>query len=388
MSQQSRGDRNSNQSQQSRGVRNSSSSRTNNNNNNNNTSSGTSNSIDEFLDWLETVDIPSLSFWQKVLVYGVLMVVVIVIIATFTGHAYSVAVAFVNAIDGLSTPALTAIIVLIVVPFEIIGVNTTLLALAVGYVYGRRYSVLDATIFATIISFVAICIGCLIAYFLGATVMLDWALELQERNDVFRAIDHVLGEQGLKVNLLLRLTLPDCIINFSMGCSRCTLLQFTGGFFAMIPWILAHAWYGAQIENLTDKVGGDRDELITFLVGLIATTLLSVLLIYYTKSELKRMLNDQNNEDEEIGGNHHHRGPDHRAYRNSRTENRDENLNNEIEYFTPAYLEIHENLNAKTRESIKPKPQNDKQKNRKQNERTIGASGGGPRGANGAVEMM
>jgi hypothetical protein len=47
--------------------------------------------------------------------------------------------------------------------FEVVGVNTTLMALAVGYIYGRRYSnTLDATIFATVVSFVGVCIGCMV----------------------------------------------------------------------------------------------------------------------------------------------------------------------------------------------------------------------------------
>jgi hypothetical protein len=40
-----------------------------------------------------------------------------------------------------------------------------------------------------------------ISYVLGATVLLDWALELQRRNEVFEAIDHVLVDQGLKVSV-------------------------------------------------------------------------------------------------------------------------------------------------------------------------------------------
>jgi uncharacterized membrane protein YdjX (TVP38/TMEM64 family) len=38
-----------------------------------------------------------------------------------------------------------------------------------------------------------------IAYFLGATVLFEWAQELQRRNPIFAAIDTVIVKQGLKV---------------------------------------------------------------------------------------------------------------------------------------------------------------------------------------------
>jgi uncharacterized membrane protein YdjX (TVP38/TMEM64 family) len=44
------------------------------------------------------------------------------------------------------------------------------------------------------------------------------------------------------VNLLLRLTMPDILVNFAMACSRCSFAKFSGGFVAMLPWIVLHAW--------------------------------------------------------------------------------------------------------------------------------------------------
>jgi hypothetical protein len=35
------------------------------------------------------------------------------------------------------------------------------------------------------------------------------------------------------VNLLLRLTMPDSLINFAMSCSRCSFRNFVGGFIAV-----------------------------------------------------------------------------------------------------------------------------------------------------------
>ena len=48
-------------------------------------------------------------------------------------------------------------------------------------------------------SFLAVCVGCVMAYALGGTVLKEWALELQRRNPVFQALDIVLEAKGLTV---------------------------------------------------------------------------------------------------------------------------------------------------------------------------------------------
>ena len=67
-----------------------------------------------------------------------MLVVITVIITSLTGHLYVVALAFAEAIDRLSMEALTVITATVVIVLEIIGMNTTLMALVVGYIYGRR----------------------------------------------------------------------------------------------------------------------------------------------------------------------------------------------------------------------------------------------------------
>lgn len=72
------------------------------------------------------------------MVYFCALVVVTVIITSLTGHFYVVALAFAEAIDSLSTEVLTALVVVVVIVLEVIGMNTTLMALVVGYIYSRR----------------------------------------------------------------------------------------------------------------------------------------------------------------------------------------------------------------------------------------------------------
>lgn len=250
--------------------------------------------LDEFVGWLESLDVPKLSNSQRALVYSVLVVFLVVVVTSVTGHAYLAAKALVEALDGLNMAGITLLVIAVVAFFEVVGVNTTLMALAVGYVYGRRFDddAAFATLIASAVSFGAVCLGCLVAYALGATVLTDWALELQRRNPVFQALDSVLEEKGFVVNVLLRLTMPDCLVNFAMSTSKCSFPSFALAMFAMLPWIVVHAWYGTNIESLTDQTGGDRDETISLVVGLVATTLLSAVLLVYTKRKLNTMIGD------------------------------------------------------------------------------------------------
>ena len=130
---------------------------------------------DEFFDWLDTLDVPPMTFWQKCLTYFVLFILVVVVITSMTGHFYIVALAFVKAVDGLPMASLTIATVVVVMVLEVIGVNTTMLALAVGYIYGRRFDDIgEATAIASAVAFGGVVAGCLVAYALGATVLIDW----------------------------------------------------------------------------------------------------------------------------------------------------------------------------------------------------------------------
>jgi hypothetical protein len=97
-----------------------------------------------------------MNVYQKVLVGLIITIVLLVIVTTMTGHFYLVAVAFTKALDGMSLAALTAVVFFVVAAAEVVGVNTTMLALAVGYIYGRRY---NSVAYATMVRRRYECVG-------------------------------------------------------------------------------------------------------------------------------------------------------------------------------------------------------------------------------------
>jgi|OM-RGC.v1.010160831 Uncharacterized conserved protein len=203
-------------------------------------------------------------------------------------------------VDEMSLAVLTVISIGVVASLEVIGVNTTLLALAVGYIYGRSLdTVLMATVVSSCVTWGAVCLGCLVAYALGSTCLKEWSRELQRRNRLFAALDTVLEQKGLTVNLMLRLVLPDLIINFAMATSSCTFLNFVLGFSGLAPWIIVYCYYGASIESLTSLknagAGGDDEETIELVVGIVVTTVLAFVIAWYTKKALDDMVAEATN---------------------------------------------------------------------------------------------
>mmetsp|Transcript_53371 Transcript_53371/g.121659 ORF Transcript_53371/g.121659 Transcript_53371/m.121659 type:complete len:203 (-) Transcript_53371:685-1293(-) len=176
---------------------------------------------EDFLDWVEGIDVPPMTRLQKALLYSVLFVIVVVATTSLTGHFNAIAMVLASFFDELTFTVLTTTVVVTLVLLTLIGVNTTLLALVAGYIYSRRtHSTLEATVVGSAVSFCAICLGCIAAYGFSRKVFQSWSTELRRRNPVLGAMDQVLFKQGLKVNILLRLTMPDSLINMSVNTKR------------------------------------------------------------------------------------------------------------------------------------------------------------------------
>ena len=134
-------------------------------------------------------------------------------------------------------------------------------------------------------------------------------MELQRRNRVFDALDTVLKRKGLVVNIMLRLVLPDIMINMIMAVSSCSFLNFVLGFSALIPWITVYCFYGASIDKLSkmNKAGSDSGELAELLVGIGVTFVVSVLVTIFTKRVLDEMIADASSEANDRGVSAHPR---------------------------------------------------------------------------------
>ncbi len=162
-------------------------------------------------------------------------------------------------------------------------------ALAViGFVPGALLTLAGGAIFdlveGTIYVFVAAVIGSTAAFLL-ARHLARGAIEPRiEANPKFIAIDRAVGEQGLKIMLLLRLSpaFPFTFMNYALGLTRVTLRDYVVASVGMIPGNILYVYYGKLIGDVAALAGGaapDRDAAyyVVLGVGLVATILVTAL---------------------------------------------------------------------------------------------------------------
>ncbi|WP_331049625.1 TVP38/TMEM64 family protein [Gemmatimonas sp.] len=153
-----------------------------------------------------------------------------------------------------------------------------LLTMAGGAVFGIAQGASLVLIGATI--------GGSIAFLLGRTVLRTWVTKRIAQNPTLSTIDRVVGQDGLKLMFLLRLSpaIPFVLSNYALGATSVRLRDFVFAMVGMLPVIGAYAALGhagtrgANEQSLPPWVLG---------VGIAATVLLGVLLARITQQALR-----------------------------------------------------------------------------------------------------
>lgn len=140
-----------------------------------------------------------------------------------------------------------------------------LLTMAGGAVFG--------VLQGTILVFIGSTIGAVIAFTLGRTILRERVAQQVQRNATLTVIDRVIGEDGLKLMFLIRLSgmAPFVLTNYALGVTTVRLRDFVLAMFGMIPTMFAFAAFGhAGVQTGAEKP--------TWLLGLgiAATVMLTV----------------------------------------------------------------------------------------------------------------
>ena len=129
----------------------------------------------------------------------------------------------------------------------------SLLTLAAGAIFGIAWG--------TLYVFLAASVGACAA-FLVARYLARGAIEHRlEGNPKFAAIDHAVGNQGLKIVTLLRLSpvFPFNLLNYALGLTRVRLADYALACFGMLPGTLLYVYAGALAGDLAVAVAGADD---------------------------------------------------------------------------------------------------------------------------------
>lgn len=229
---------------------------------------------------------------RRLLLGIVATIFVFTVVTASTGHALRGTQVLVDGLVSLPLAGLIVVVAVAVCLLEACGVLTSLLALAVGAVFGAVLgSRWAATCVGSAIGFPAVCLGCVAAYSLGKTYLRDWAMELRARHALFDALDAVLETQGVKVQLLLRMVAPDSLINLGVAASSASFTSFAVGLLGLAPWWILHVFYGAALTSLV-HFDEKQDQFVVMVVTVVASTLLAAVLFVRTKVELDRIISE------------------------------------------------------------------------------------------------
>ena len=180
-------------------------------------------------------------------------------------------------------------------PFAFIAIYA---AAVIGFVPGAVLTLAGGAIFdlvsGTLYVFTAAVIGS-IGAFLVARYVARGAIEKRiEASPKFASIDRAVGQQGLKIIFLLRLSpaFPFSFLNYALGLTSVSLRDYILASFGMIPGTILYVYYGKLIGDVAALAGGaapDKDAAyyVVLGLGLVATVIVTALVTRVASRALK-----------------------------------------------------------------------------------------------------
>jgi uncharacterized membrane protein YdjX (TVP38/TMEM64 family) len=153
----------------------------------------------------------------------------------------------------------------------ILWVPASLFTLAAGAMFGLGLG----TVYVMIGAYIGATVSFLIARY-AARGMLERRLAESAR---FVAIDRVVGRHGRRIVLLLRLSpvIPFSFLNYALGVTQVSLIDYVVGMVGMIPATMAYVYFGALAGGIAVLAAGGGIVAkgpvyyVLFAVGLAAT---------------------------------------------------------------------------------------------------------------------
>jgi uncharacterized membrane protein YdjX (TVP38/TMEM64 family) len=136
------------------------------------------------------------------------------------------------------------------------------------------------------------------AFLLARTVARDWVARRLGQDPRVAAIDAAVGQSGLKIVLLLRLSpvFPFNILNYTLGLTRVGLRDFVlGSWIGMLPGTVLYVYIGSLITSASELASGTRPSSgiaghALLILGLVATVAVVVLITLIARKALKHAL--------------------------------------------------------------------------------------------------
>lgn len=127
------------------------------------------------------------------------------------------------------------------------------------------------------------------AFLIGRHFAREFVARRVATNPSLSAIDRVVGEDGLKLVFLLRLSpaVPFVLSNYTLGVTRVRLRDFVLGTFGLAPIVVTYAAYGSASGAGPRPDGTPAVSPLMLTLGIIMTVLLGLLLARIVQKALR-----------------------------------------------------------------------------------------------------
>jgi len=166
----------------------------------------------------------------------------------------------------------------------------SVLTIGGGFAYGPLWGLL-------LVSPVSV-LAATTAFLLARMVARDWVVRRLGQDPRVAAIDAAVGQSGLKIVLLLRLSpvFPFNILNYTLGLTRVGLRDFVlGSWIGMLPGTVLYVYIGSLITSASELASGTRPSSgiaghALLILGLVATVAVVVFITRIARKALKHAL--------------------------------------------------------------------------------------------------
>lgn len=151
----------------------------------------------------------------------------------------------------------------------------------------------------TVFVFFGATLGAVAAFLLGRYGVRRAAEKRLRSRPSFARIDRAIGQEGLKIAFLLRLSpiFPFVLINYALGLTSIRLRHYVLASFGMLPATFLYVYYGKALGTVAAVVGGVEVERgpgywIVLAAGLAATVAVTAIVTRIARSALAEEVED------------------------------------------------------------------------------------------------
>ncbi len=166
----------------------------------------------------------------------------------------------------------------------------SLLSLVAGAIFGLGTGV--ATVF------IGASVGATLAFLISRYGARSWVEQKLEGYEKFASIDRAIGDEGLKIVILLRLSplFPFNLLNYALGLTSVRLREYVFAHLAMLPATFLYVYYGrlaGAVAEIASNSGTPRDGGYYALLGLgLVATLIVITIVTKISTQVLNGITD------------------------------------------------------------------------------------------------